>query len=871
VLNRSDLVGRVTSLEAVRYNTSGDPAKALALFHQAAQIYHQIGDKPKEAGELLNAATILGNKLYKLHDARSLAIQAKELAEQSDSWLQRISALRTIADFDLTLGDYPESFNLLRDALSISNKQQAQLISSYVELQMCEPLLSMGQWEDGLNAVSSALPVLKQFKDRSSEFNAYMELIYVYGARESDLQDFDRAVGYANEAKKALGPLNPSETARLSLMLYEIHFQQGHFDQAKDDARTALSTFENKKDTAAEAGALLSLAEATRSAGDLSGAKVALTRAEPLVRQVGDLYLTGRLYYGQANLYKREGQFELSINEYQKVITILEDFKARNIGPSSGFVSEAYNYIYGELIDTYYLRGRAEEPYRGQAASSAFEMAELNKAQTFTMTWGRSLIDALRQKLPANLQEDERKIVERSTELQNELNQTVDVSRRTKEQIEDELRKVSAEEESFKTLLRQSNPVYADARYPRRMTIADLPLRPGELLVEFKMFDPSLFVWIIQGSDTGPRVLSFYKVSLAKSWFGARISDIRSAMNRGELEDFDPRESEELFSALFPGDAAKLLRSAKAIIFIPDDVLCLLPMELLSPTTTKDEFLLIQKPTSYFPSAAGLRLSRSVRRPDSEWGEDFFGIADPITNTEDSRFKVASGLAAATHDVTSSSEQSIGEDIPKEQEEKDRDVRFTTRGHYFDRLPETAHEVEKIAELFPNSSSSTTVRTGLNATKRALLETDLNKYRFLHFATHGFLPVEQSAFEPALVLSLDGVKEGQMMLTVSEISKMSVHADMVVLSACNTGSGKVTRAEGVSSLGSAFLAAGASSVVVSLWKVADNSTSLLMQQFYKNLLSGMPKNQALAEARTQLAKSGKVHPFYWAPFVLSGD
>ena len=109
------------------------------------------------------------------------------------------------------------------------------------------------------------------------------------------------------------------------------------------------------------------------------------------------------------------------------------------------------------------------------------------------------------------------------------------------------------------------------------------------------------------------------------------------------------------------------------------------------------------------------------------------------------------------------------------------------------------------------------------------------------------------------------------MLKISEVSKLPIHADLVVLSACNTGSGKVTHAEGVSSLGSAFLAAGSSSVVVSLWKVADKSTSSLMQGFYRNLLSGMPKNKALAEARKQLFSEGKIHPFYWAPFVLSGE
>jgi CHAT domain-containing protein len=84
-----------------------------------------------------------------------------------------------------------------------------------------------------------------------------------------------------------------------------------------------------------------------------------------------------------------------------------------------------------------------------------------------------------------------------------------------------------------------------------------------------------------------------------------------------------------------------------------------------------------------------------------------------------------------------------------------------------------------------------------------------------------------------------------MMLTLSEVLQLKLHAEMVVLSACNTGSGRVTRAEGVASLGTAFSAAGASSVSVSLWKVEDQS-----QEFYRNLLKGMSKDAALAGARS---------------------
>ncbi len=197
--------------------------------------------------------------------------------------------------------------------------------------------------------------------------------------------------------------------------------------------------------------------------------------------------------------------------------------------------------------------------------------------------------------------------------------------------------------------------------------------------------------------------------------------------------------------------------------------------------------------------------------------------------------------------------------------------RIVSRGFSLERLPGTADEVHGIASLFASTPSKTETRTGMDATKRELLRTDLARYRFIHFATHGILPVESGIKEPALVLSYNGKGKDDMLLTLSEILEFKLRADMVALSACNTGSGKVTRAEGVASLGSAFLAAGASSVTVSLWQVADNSTAELMEEFYRNLVSGKSKSAALAAARTALVSKGYDNPFFWAPFVLTGE
>ena len=126
----------------------------------------------------------------------------------------------------------------------------------------------------------------------------------------------------------------------------------------------------------------------------------------------------------------------------------------------------------------------------------------------------------------------------------------------------------------------------------------------------------------------------------------------------------------------------------------------------------------------------------------------------------------------------------------------------------------------------------------------------------------------------AVVLSLDeeGGEDG--FLQMREIFNLNLDADLVVLSGCETGRGKLLKGEGLVGLSRAFLAAGARSLVVSLWRVNDRSTSLLMEAFYLNLKEGLGKAEALHQAKLALMKveEGRyAHPYYWAPFILIGD
>jgi CHAT domain-containing protein len=148
----------------------------------------------------------------------------------------------------------------------------------------------------------------------------------------------------------------------------------------------------------------------------------------------------------------------------------------------------------------------------------------------------------------------------------------------------------------------------------------------------------------------------------------------------------------------------------------------------------------------------------------------------------------------------------------------------------------------------------------------------LKDFKIVHIAAHGFADT-QFPERSGLVLGLDPTSHDDGLLQVREIIRLRFNADLVTLSACNTGVGKLEGEEGVTNLVEAFLVSGAKAVVASLWSADDTYTGALMERFYTHIAEGQEKAEALRQAKLDLlAKYGKqVPPYYWGAFVLVGD
>jgi CHAT domain-containing protein len=188
-------------------------------------------------------------------------------------------------------------------------------------------------------------------------------------------------------------------------------------------------------------------------------------------------------------------------------------------------------------------------------------------------------------------------------------------------------------------------------------------------------------------------------------------------------------------------------------------------------------------------------------------------------------------------------------------------------------LPATADEINSLYKLFDSNKKSAELVLGAVASEKKLKSIKLGEYQYIHLATHGFVNEESPELSGLLLAQDTSDHDEDNVLYMGEIFNLQLNADLVTLSACETGLGKIIEGEGVVGLTRALTYAGARNILVSLWKVNDASTAELMVNFYRMLLLNNQTeiSTALRDAKLTMIKGGKYSdPYYWSPFVLLG-
>jgi len=309
------------------------------------------------------------------------------------------------------------------------------------------------------------------------------------------------------------------------------------------------------------------------------------------------------------------------------------------------------------------------------------------------------------------------------------------------------------------------------------------------------------------------------------------------------------RESEiaagqELFTLLL--NRADENSSGTRIIIVPDGTLHLLPFDALKKADAR--YVLETHVITYAPSATVLYLLRESHGANRS-AISFLGVGDVIYPHS----PVVSSNASAS---------------PESSDDEGPDF-FSVNAIAFPDLPGSRQELTAIADI---AKGPTQLLLGPNATEAAFKTLPLSDFSVIHFAVHG-LGNAQFPDRAALVLGSSPGHGEDGLLQVREIRDLPLRADLVVLSACDTGNGRLLGEEGIASLERAFLLAGVKAVIASLWTTDDTYTLALMRRLYQHLVDGVDKAASLRQAKLDLLKQfgAEALPVFWAGFTLAGD
>ena len=421
------------------------------------------------------------------------------------------------------------------------------------------------------------------------------------------------------------------------------------------------------------------------------------------------------------------------------------------------------------------------------------------------------------------------------------------------ERLTTRLRTIRSKQDESAGKIRQTSPRFASLQYPAPLDLegARRVLDPGTTLIAYSVGKDETLQFVVKPAAEGADGFKVFKLPVTEKALREKVQAFRVAVQRSapdargalkvpQAPNAAPLTSQatELYDLLL-GSVESSIASSTRVFLSVDGPLHTLPFAALM---RKDgEYLVEWKPLHTVSSAtvyAELRRSRRARAPSSSRVVAFGDPAYPAADATKADGLERSPLRSAARS-----------------------------GFAFAPLPSSRKEVEGIAGLFKGRSQAF---VGADATEEQAKAVGKD-VPYLHFATHGYVN-ERSPLDSALVLAIpekleDGRDNG--LLQAWEVFEtMRIDADLVTLSACETGLGKEFGGEGLVGLTRAFQYAGARSVLASLWSVSDESTSSLMTAFYKALRSGQTKDQALRTAQLTLIRTA---PFHWAAFQIFGD
>jgi len=912
-----DRNGEATTLNNIGlvHYSLGDNRKALDFFTRALPLPRATGDRRVEAIMLNNIGEVY-RSLGENQKSLGFYNQALPLRRAVGDRNGEATTLNNIGLVHYSLGDNQKSIDYYNQALPLlraggDRNREAKTLDNIGLV-----YFSLGAKQKALDYYNQALPLLRAGGDRSGEATSLNNIGSVY----SSLGENRKALDFYTQALRLYRAVGDSRGEGVTLNNIGAAYNSlGEKQDALDFYNQALPLSRAGGDRSREAATLTNIGVVLDSLGEWQKAHYFYTQALRIRREVGDrsgealtLNNIGLAHYslggnqkaleyfiqaltlsraagarsieaatlGNIAYAKRAlGHFNESRSYMESALKIIESIRAGVISKElrASYFSTAQDYyeFYVDLL----MEIHSLEPTRGHDAA-ALQASERARA--------RSLIESLTEARADIRRGVDPKLLAQERSLQRRLNAKAEEALKLSANRAGETRlaarnremdALTVELQRVQTQIRQTSPRYAALTQPQPLTLAKIQqqaLDADTLLLEYSLGDERSFLWAVTPTSVNSYELPKREMIEAAARRVYELLSDTSGMKGQTAPPIDVRLKEA--SGQYLAAAAGLSRTLfgpvagqlgkKRLLIVADGMLHYIPFGAL-PDPNRFEGsdgnwqpLLVEHEIVNLPSASTLAVLRRELAGRKPAARILAMLADPVFSKDDERIRLGGRRAAPQTDSLNESKNRILVETAGAEPDELR-IR---------RLPFTRLEAEQILPLAPEGAGMKAL--DFEASRATAMSEKLSQYRYVHFATHGLADSERPELS-TIVLSLydERGRPQDGFLRAHEVYNLNIPAEMVTLSACETGLGKLTRGEGLVSLTRGFMYAGAARVVVSLWNVNDRATAELMTMFYRRVLvEGERPAAALRAAQAEMWRDKRWGaPYYWAAFTLQGE
>jgi CHAT domain-containing protein/Tfp pilus assembly protein PilF len=864
----------------------GDLAAAQEYHSRALAIKERLAPNSLAVADSLNNLGWVAQSRGDLAAAqeyynRALAI-SERLASNSLRVAESLNNLGAVASYRGDLAGAQEYYNralTIRERLAPNSLAVASSLTNLGNVAYRRGDLAAAQ-----EYHSRALAIQERLAPNSLDVASSFNNLGLVAHNRGDLAAAQQYHNRALAIKERLAPNSLNAATSLNNLGW-LAWSRGELTAAQDYCGRALAIQERLAPNSLSVAITLdSLGNVAHARDDLAAAQEYYSRALTLRERLAPNSLAvaeslNRL--GSVALKQR--RFADALPLFTRAVAIIEDqrWQIRST-EARAFLVAQYTEPYTGLLRTYLAL---------HDLPSAFATAERARA--------RSLLEILTEARAEIRSGVDATLLERERLLQQQLNVAADRQTRllsgqhTDEQgaaAKKELDALLVQYQEVQAQIRTTSPRYAALTQPEPLGLKEIQqqvLDEDTLLLEYVLGEEGSYLWAVtptsinsfelpKRAEIEPAARRVYELLLARQPVRGETLSQRQA--RIAKADADYPAASAALSQMVLGPVAEQLSNQRLLI-VADGALQYIPFGALPrPEKAKgkrqkakgeDEKeagsipLVVEHEIVNLPSASVLAVLRRELRERKPAENLVAVLADPVFDSEDPRLKLA--RQAQQTQIAKAS-------LPAELELAARSAGLINDRGTLSRLPFTRDEAEAILGVAPVGQS--TKALDFKANRATATSADLSRYRIVHLATHGVLNTEHPELS-GLVLSLvdEQGKPQDGFLRLHEVYNLNLPAELVVLSACQTGLGQEIKGEGLVGLTRGFMYAGAKRVVASLWNVNDSVTAQLMKRFYQGMLvKGLAPAAALRAAQVEMWKRKPWRaPYYWAAFVLQGE